>query len=576
MAIEMSLTGGPEPRVERETVLDLRDVGVEVHTDEGWLTLVEGVNLTVNAGETVALVGESGSGKTVTSLAVMQLLPANARTTGEILLNGRDITRLPERQLQKLRGVEMGMIFQEPRRSLNPAFTVGDQVAESVRRHRGSSRKQAWDRAIELFDLVGIPDAKRRARAYPHEFSGGMCQRVMLAMALACNPKLLIADEPTTALDVTVQRQVLQLIFDVQEDFGLGVLFITHDLGVVAEVCDRAAVMYQGAVVEQASVTDLFDSPKDPYTINLLDSRDVNDPRHRKQTDSLIAVHERETDGAEAGSDTTALEVVGLKKSFVLHRNALGRATRVHEAVKGVDFTVRAGETLAVVGESGAGKSTVGRMVLRLIEPDAGEIKILGSDVSGLGRAEMVKMRSQATMIFQDPYKSLDPKMQIGRTLAEPMLAQGGYSRKERTDRIAALMDRVDLGPKFLERFPYEMSGGQLQRVAIARALITDPKVVVCDEPVAALDMSIRGQVINLMRELQAERGLAYLFVSHDLSLVRAIADRILVMRQGEVVESGTPDELFESAQHEYTQQLLTAMPAMHPSDRAFRPKLPA
>ncbi|MFI6315630.1 ABC transporter ATP-binding protein [Nocardia fusca] len=537
-------------------VLDLRDLKVEVSGDGRWTTLVDGVDLTVAAGETVGLVGESGSGKTITSLAMMQLLPANARLTGSVRLGGRELVGLPEQELSALRGGAMGMIFQEPRRSLNPAFSVGDQVAESIRRHEGVDRKASWARAVELFDTVGIADAARRARDYPHQFSGGMCQRVMLAIALACHPKLLIADEPTTALDVTVQRQVLELIGDLQAELGLAVLLITHDLGVVAEVCDRAAVMHSGRVVEHASVTDLFDRPQDPYTRRLLAARVLPDPPPAPET---------------AGEPADVLVVRGLRKDFVLQRNAFGRPARVHHAVRGVDFSVKAGETLSVVGESGAGKSTVGRMALRLVDPDAGRIDILGQDIARLKGAELRRMRAKATMIFQDPYKSLNPKRQIVHALAEPMLVQGGYSPAERSERILALMDRVGLGPQFLERYPYEMSGGQLQRVAIARALITDPQIVVCDEPVAALDMSIRAQVIELLRELQVERKLAYLFVSHDLSLVRAISDRIAVMRQGEIVETGRPDELFADPQHAYTRQLLGAVPAPHPRERTFR-----
>jgi len=556
----MRKDGSMERPKQDAPVLELRDLKVEVANEGRRTALVHGVDLTVGPGETVGLVGESGSGKTVTSLAVMQLLPANATLSGSARLNGQELIGLSDRELQRLRGCEMGMIFQEPRRSLNPAFTVGDQVAESVRQHERLDRKAAWARAVELFERVGIPDPARRARDYPHQFSGGMCQRVMLAMALACRPKLLIADEPTTALDVTVQRQVLELIRELQEEMELGVLLITHDLGVVAEVCDRAAVMHRGRVVEHATVVDLFDRPRDDYTIQLLGARELKEPP------TALAAETTSND---------VLVVRGLKKDFVLQRDVLGRAKRVHHAVRGVDFTVRAGETLSVVGESGAGKSTVGRMVLRLIEPDAGEIVLLGRDIASLKGEELRRMRAEATMIFQDPYKSLNPKRQIVHALHEPMLVQGGYGRSERDDRVAALMERVGLGPQFLERYPYEMSGGQLQRVAIARALVTDPRLVVCDEPVAALDMSIRAQVVELMRELQAERGLAYLFVSHDLSLVRAISDQIAVMRQGEIVELGTPDHLYDAPEHPYTRQLLSAVPAAHPLERTFR-ALPA
>lgn len=561
-----------------EQVLEVKDLKVEVRSEKGWTDLVEKVDLSVEAGQTVGLVGESGSGKTVTSLGIMHLLPSNARMTGSVLLNGREISGLPARELDRVRGVEAAMIFQEPRRSLNPAFTVGNQVAESVRRHKGTSYRDAWSRAVELFDLVGIPDAQRRSHAYPHEFSGGMCQRVMLAMALAGNPKLLIADEPTTALDVTVQRRVLQLIYELQQEFGLGVLLITHDLGVVAEVCDRAVVMRDGRIVEQAPVVDLFDSPRHAYTRQLLAARDLDVRVESEAAGPAPAVKDRapatsvSQEARELAKDPV-LSVRGLSKRFVLKRNMAGRPTHVHEAVRGVDFEISSGDTFAVVGESGAGKSTVGRMALRLIKPDSGEIRLLGKDIAGLKGGELRRMRAKATMIFQDPYKSLDPKMQIGAALAEPMLAQGGYGKSERADRIAVLMKRVGLGPRFLERFPYEMSGGQLQRVAIARALMTDPKVVVCDEPVAALDMSIRSQVIGLLRELQAERGLAYLFVSHDMSLVRAISDRVAVMRHGEVVECATPEELFEKPEHEYTRKLLTAIPAPHPMARTFRPR---
>jgi peptide/nickel transport system ATP-binding protein len=623
-------------------ILDVSGLTLELPVDDLWHPVVDDVGFTVGRGETLGIVGESGSGKTMTSLTIMGLAPRHARRpAGRALLDGVDLLTLDERALQRVRGREVGMIFQEPRRSLNPALTVGEQVAEVLRRHLGLGRRQAWGRAVELLDRVAIPTPAQRAHDHAHRFSGGMCQRVMLAMALACEPKLLIADEPTTALDVTVQAQVLDLIAELQRDLGLAVVFITHDLGVVAEICDSMVVLYAGQVVERGAATDVFAHPHHPYTAGLLAS--IPDPRVRTERLGSIGgtvpsaagrptgcrfhprcphVRDRCTTvdpplvvpgtGTAPGSDATrclrvaelalsgipdlepapedgiplptsgagsvepptatVVDVHGLTKSFVLRRDLVGRPVDVVAAARGVDLALVPGRTLALVGESGAGKSTIGRMLLGLERADGGSIDVLGADPRTLRGAELLRWRGRATMIFQNPYNSFDPRMTVADAVAEPLVVhRRGGSRREQRALAAALLGSVGLTDRHGARYPHELSGGELQRAAIARALTTDPGLIVCDEPVAALDMSIRAEVVNLLRDLQAERGVSYLFISHDLALVRVIAHEVAVIRGGEIVERAPADELFAAPRHEYTRSLLAAVPVPDPRRRKDR-----
>ncbi|MBC9734448.1 dipeptide ABC transporter ATP-binding protein [Nocardioides marmotae] len=618
-------------------VLEVRDLTVEFRRGNTWTRVLDGVDLRVQQDDFVGMVGESGSGKTVTALATMGLLASNARiVSGEVLVEGRDVLKASADELSDLRGNSVAMIFQEAMRSLNPGFTVGDQIAEQVRRHRpGITRADAWARAVEMLELVEIPHPEKRARSYPHQLSGGMCQRVMIAMALSCDPKLLIADEPTTALDVTVQAQILRLLMELRERIGIGVVLITHDLGIVAETCDRVAVMYSGQIVEQGRTTDIFARPRHPYTAGLIGA--IPNLSHRSQ--ELVAIpgrvpppgswpagcrfqarcphavpeicsapvplleaepqhHTRCARVADlvltgvvpapaAGAGTAdapahptelpePLMVVGdVSKSFAQSRSLLGRVKEGHQAVRDVSLTVGKGETLVVVGESGAGKSTLGRMLLRLEDPDHGTIEFDGEDIAAMPNKQLRRWRSDAQMIFQDPFNSLDPRVSILSSLTEPMRVHGISTAAGRKKRALDLLERVGLPRQYGDRFPYEFSGGQLQRIAIARALTTEPKLIVCDEPVAALDMSIRAQVINLLRDLQAELGISYVFITHDLSLVRVIADRVVVMYRGSVVEVVDGHEVFEEARHPYTRRLLEAVPLPDPQLRRLKDLAP-
>jgi peptide/nickel transport system ATP-binding protein len=553
-------------------------------------------------------------------------------TTGQVLFEGTDLVQLNERALSDVRGRRIGMIFQQPTRSLNPAFTVGEQLAETLRRHKGMSRRQAWARAVELLERVQIPNAAARARDYPATFSGGMAQRVMIAIALSCEPRLLIADEPTTALDVTVQARTLDLLREIQRETGIAILFISHDLSVVADICSKVVVMYAGQIVEEAPTERLFSAPEHPYVAGLAMStrtrrvsrrlshipgtipspaelpagcrfhprcdhadagrcdveapsllpssalhlsrclrRDeidvtadlfgaVADPQ-RSEPSRVTVVHEPAAplDG-RALEEQPLVSVRGLGKRFRVGKG-IGREGHWHHAVKDVSFDLFPRETLAIVGESGAGKSTTARLILRLIEPDEGSITFRDFDLRSMGARDLRSQRRHMQMIFQDPYSSLDPRFSIVESIAEPLAIHFGLSREERLARAAELLDRVGLGRSFLARYPGELSGGQLQRVAIARALSLEPDLIVCDEPVAALDVSVRAQVLNLMKELQESMQLTYLFISHDLGLVEAIADRVVVMAQGEVVEEGTVEDVYDSPQNQYTKDLLNAIP---------------
>jgi peptide/nickel transport system ATP-binding protein len=542
--------------------------------------VVRDLSFTIAPQETLAVVGESGSGKSVTALSIMRLVSeATGKVHGTITLDGTDLTKLSEAEMRDVRGGKIGMIFQEPMTSLNPVLTVGFQVAEVLQRHRGMDGAAAQAETLRLFDLVRIPDSKSRLLEFPHTFSGGMRQRVMIAMALACQPRLLIADEPTTALDVTIQAQILQLIRELQAEVGMSVMFITHDMGVVAEVADRVIVMLNGEMVEERPVRDIFADPRHPYTKKLLSAvpvlgslSDSDLPRQfarlsSKAEEAVVPPPQSEPD--KRGE--VILEVQNLSTRFDVRGGMLGRVRgRVH-AVEDVSFQLRAGETLALVGESGCGKSTTGRSILRLIEPAAGRITFEGKDLSKANPTELRAMRRRIQMIFQDPYGSLNPRKTVGAAIREPMIVHGLKTAPEADAEVARLLDTVGLLPEHALRFPHEFSGGQRQRLCIARCLALEPKLIVADESVSALDVSIQAQVINLLLDLQRNLGLAFLFISHDIAVVERVSHRIAVMLLGEIVEIGPRRAILENPQHPYTQSLISAAPIPDPSVRRIR-----
>ncbi|HEY6087890.1 MAG TPA: dipeptide ABC transporter ATP-binding protein [Burkholderiaceae bacterium] len=530
---------------------------------------VNGVSFDIPENRTVALVGESGSGKSVTAMSILNLLPDNAVRKGRVLYQGRDLLQATLPELQALRGKDIACVFQDPMTSLNPVFTVGQQIAEPLRRHLGMSGAQAAARAEALLAEVGIPEPKRRLDNYPHEMSGGQQQRVMIAMALACEPKLLIADEPTTALDVTIQRQILELIAKLRASHRMSVLFISHDLGLVGEIADEVVVMRRGVIREQGTVAEIFSTPKDGYTRALLACRPSlqGNPARLMVIDDHMAAQGQET--AEADSRVAAakdpdapvvLEVRSLAKSFWLKQGLFGK--REFKAVQGVNFKLRKGHTLGVVGESGSGKTTMGLTLLRLHEPTHGEVIFDGKDLLKLSAAERQLMRRRIQIVFQNPYASLNPRFTIGQTLVEPMAIHGiGASTAERERRARSLLAKVGLDGSAFGKYPHEFSGGQRQRIAIARALTLDPEVLVLDEAVSALDVSVQAQVLNLLRDLQDELGLAYVFISHDLAVVRFISDEVLVMKDGVVVEQAGAAQILAAPREEYTKRLLAAIP---------------
>jgi peptide/nickel transport system ATP-binding protein len=526
-----------------------------------------GVSFDVPENTTVALVGESGSGKSVTAMSILNLLPSNAERQGAIGFLGRDLLAATLPELQALRGKDIACVFQDPMSSLNPVFTVGQQLVEPLVRHLGLSRKQALARAEALLVEVGLPEPKRRLAAYPHELSGGQQQRVMIAMALSCEPKLLIADEPTTALDVTIQRQILELLAKLKTQHRMSMLFITHDLGVVGEIADQVVVMRQGTVREQGSVAEIFAAPRDPYTKALLACRPTLEQRGARLMVIDDHIAGRAAAAPPAPKDVLApivIDASNLTKSFWLRSGVFGR--KEFRAVKGASFTLRRGHTLGVVGESGSGKTTMGLTLLRLHEvnggPVGGKVMFDGQDLLALSRRELLPMRRRIQVVFQNPYASLNPRFTIGQTLTEPMAIHGiGADGAEREQRARALLNKVGLDDSAMHKYPHEFSGGQRQRVAIARCLTLDPEVLVLDEAVSALDVSVQAQVLNLLKDLQDELGLAYIFISHDLAVVRFMADEVLVMKDGEVVEQASVAQILEQPQQEYTKRLLGAIP---------------
>ena len=563
------------------TVLSVENLTTAFRRNGVWTPVVNDVGFSVAAGETVAIVGESGSGKSVTAMSIMRLLPERtSRVTGTIRLGDTDLLSLPETQMQDIRGNDIAMIFQEPMTSLNPVLTVGRQIAEAIIRHRSVSKAQARVETVRLLERVRIPAAASRFDEYPHQLSGGMLQRVMIAMALACRPRLLIADEPTTALDVTVQAEILQLIKVLQDEENMAVLFITHDMGVVAEIADRTVVMFRSRALETGATEQIFARPENIYTKALLsavprlgsmEGRNFPATFPLTDTDTGTVSAEREISGTVAGDKRPILEVRNLVTRFDIKSGLLGRVSgRVH-AVENVSFDLHEGETLSLVGESGCGKSTTGRSVLRLIEPVSGSIHINGEDVRALDAARLLKQRQRMQMIFQDPFSSLNPLMRIGDAIAEPMITHGLATAKDARERVADLMLRVGLQADMARRFPHEFSGGQRQRISIARALTLNPGLIVADEAVSALDVSIKAQVVNLMMELQEQLKIAYLFISHDMAVVERVSHRVAVMYLGEIVEIGTRVQIFSNPQHAYTRRLLSAVPIADPARRHLR-----
>ncbi|MER8504983.1 ABC transporter ATP-binding protein [Mesorhizobium sp. M1142] len=543
-----------------------------------WNPVVNDVSFEIGARETVAVVGESGSGKSVTALSIMRLnSERSSEVKGSIKLEGKELLTLPDAEMRRIRGNEIAMIFQEPMTSLNPVLTIGFQIAEALILHRGISRSEAEAETIRLLDKVRIPAAKARLHEYPDRFSGGMRQRVMIAMALACQPKLLIADEPTTALDVTIQAQILDLIKELQEEEGMSVLFITHDMGVVAEIADRTVVMYNGQVVEAAPTEDIFNSPEHPYTRSLLAAVPKLGSMKGRRRPMRFPVVDRATGQSDLPAEVPdtikeaerpVLEVAGLTKRFEIRSGLFSSVKGRVYAVENVSFSVKSGETLALVGESGCGKSTTGRTVMRLTEPLSGSILLDGIDLLSLNQHELRKKRNRMQMIFQDPFASLNPRMNVGTAIIEPLLINKGASRSEARDRVVDLLQRVGLSPDMVNRFPHEFSGGQRQRICIARALALEPRLIVADEAVSALDVSIKAQVVNLMLDLQARMGLAYLFISHDMAVVERVSHRVAVMYLGEIVEIGPREAIFQNPQHPYTKRLLAAVPIADPARR--------
>ncbi len=558
-------------------LLSIQDLSVAFRMGRGVRAeAVRGVSFDIAENATVALVGESGSGKSVTAMSVLNLLPDNAERSGRILWKGQDLLRTGLRELQALRGKEIACVFQDPMSSLNPVFSVGQQLTEPLMKHLGLSRSQATTRAEELLGEVGIPEPRRRLSSHPHEMSGGQQQRVMIAMALACEPRLLIADEPTTALDVTIQRQILELLGKLKQKHRMSVLFISHDLGLVGEIADRVVVMRGGTIREQGEVARIFESPRDDYTKALLACRPSleGNPARLLVIDDHMAAARATAAGATAGPVAQArskdpdapvvLEVRALSKSFWLRQGVFGR--REFKAVHDVNFQLRKGHTLGVVGESGSGKTTMGLALLRLHErnrgPEAGEVIFDGRNLLTLGDRERQLMRRRIQIVFQNPYASLNPRFTIGQTLVEPMAIHGiGADTAAREQRARELLEKVGLDGRAFGKYPHEFSGGQRQRVAIARCLTLNPEVLVLDEAVSALDVSVQAQVLNLLKDLQDEFGLSYVFISHDLAVVRFISDEVLVMKDGVVVEQASAAQILAAPREDYTKRLLAAIP---------------
>ncbi|KJB86320.1 ABC transporter ATP-binding protein [Paenibacillus sp. E194] len=544
-----------------EHILQVQDLSVAFQNREQEIHAVRGVSFVVNPGETLGIVGESGSGKSVTARSIMRLLPSSiaSKQSGTIIFLGEDVARYSESDMENVRGRHIGMIFQDPMTSLNPTMSIGSQIAESLIKHQDMTAAQAKAEAITMLKMVGIRNSEMRYSHYPHECSGGMRQRVIIAIALACRPALLIADEPTTALDVTIQAQILNVMKHMQRELGTSIILITHDLGVVAGMCDRVLVMKEGEIVEEGPTVELFANPQHPYTLKLLNTL----PRlHEKKVKSAPFVRPRSAD------QRPLLEVRSLKQHFDLGKG------NIVKAVNDISFYIQEGETLGVVGESGCGKSTTGRAILRLLEPTGGDVLYQGMSVNRLSAQEMKIVRRHMQMIFQDPYASLNPRWKVIDLIGEALdVHRLVSSKQERKKRVEELLELVGLEPSHAKRYPHEFSGGQRQRIGIARALAVEPKFIVCDEPLSALDVSIQAQIVQLMQELQQRLGLTYLFIAHDLSMVKHISDRVAVMYRGKIVELAESEALYSNPQHAYTKSLLAAIPVPDPQIEMRKPR---
>lgn len=572
------------PKKKTMSLLNVINLKISFLRDGEWNEAVHGVSFEVPKGKTLGIVGESGSGKSVSNLAVMRLLNEKQSkiTADEITLDGKDILHLSENEMHDVRGKRIAMIFQEPMTSLNPVFQCGFQVTEAILAHEDVTEEEAKSRVITLFKKVMLPRPEAIYKSYPHELSGGQKQRVMIAMALACNPELLIADEPTTALDVTVQKEILKLLQELQKSDNLSMIFISHDLGVVSEVSDYIAVMHNGNVVEYGEAQEILNNPKDPYTKGLLACRPPMDYRLKRlpivkefldgtwredadfKQQLIVTQEEREDHLKEIYSREPLLKVEHLKTWFPLKKGIFNRVYDHVKAVDDVSLDVYPGETLGLVGESGCGKTTLGRSILRLVEPSEGKIIFEGKDVMSLSGNDLREYRKHAQIVFQDPYSSLNPKMRVGDAIAEPMLVHGlEPDAKKRRDKVCELLTEVGLKPEHYQRYPHEFSGGQRQRICIARALAVHPKLIICDESVSALDVSVQAQVLNLLNRLKKDFGFTYIFISHDLSVVRFMSDRILVMYNGRPVELGDADEIFNNPKNDYTKKLINAIPSV-------------
>ena len=572
------------------SLLDVKNLKTYFHTRAGTTRAVDDVSFSIDTKEIVGVVGESGSGKSVTCHTLLGLLPQPPAKVegGSVTFDGQELIGLPPPLLRAIRGKRISMIFQDPMSCLNPYLRIVDQVAEPILIHEGVTKDEAEGRAIEMMKKVGIRDAEQRAHSYPHEFSGGMRQRVMIAMSLVTNPDLLLADEPTTALDVTVQARILEILRELRDDLGIAVLFVTHDLGVVANVADRVVVMYRGKIVEQGKVRDIFQNPSHPYVKGLLACRPTLDTKYRtlptvddflktedgKDGSSVLSERpdakerlaalekEQSPDNRDEDSPEVLLEVKGLGVHFHSGGGFLGTPRETIIAVDDVDLIIPKGRTLGLVGESGCGKTTLGRAILRLQHPTTGSVQYDGTELIGLTQSDMLDYRKRMQIIFQDPYASLNPRQTIEQTLIEPMLVHKiGSSRADRRERVVSLLEEVGLFADHLLRYPHEFSGGQRQRLCVARALAVEPEFVVCDECVSAMDVSVQAQVLNLLRELQDKRNLTYLFISHDLSVVKFMSDDIAVMKQGRIEEFGSANDIYENPQSDYTRELLDAVP---------------
>ena len=563
-----------------QPIARFENLKVEFQTQDGPVEAVKGVSFGIAAGETVAIVGESGSGKSVSSLSLMRLVEYGGGeiSDGRLLFDRGDagqvdLRTMDAKDMRAIRGREIGMIFQEPMTSLNPVFTIGRQLIEGLRLHMGMSKVAARNRAIDLLRQVRIPEAERRLGQYPHELSGGMRQRVVIAMALACEPRLLIADEPTTALDVTIQAEILGLMNKLKKDTGTAVMFITHDMAVVAQMADRVVVMFRGEKVEEGLVEDIFENPRHPYTQNLLAAVPKLGEMRGEPTPkplSLIGQPEKSLIGSVPPTQEVLLDVRNLTTRFNVKGGFFRRTVaRVH-ALENVSFSIKKGATLSLVGESGSGKSTCGRSILRLEEPQSGSIRLGDTDILALDSAGLRDARRDMQMVFQDPFASLNPQMTLADQVAEPLKNYNMAQGSKLMDRVARLFDRVELPRAFMRRFPHELSGGQRQRIAIARALALNPKLLIADEAVSALDVSVQAQVLNLMLELQAELGISMLFISHDMAVVERVSHHVAVMYLGRIVEMGTRQEVFEDPRHEYTKTLMAAVPVADPRQRTL------